>query len=138
MEYFKESYLTIRYEASLSLIHLEWNVKCITDAQYKQGCEVALKLIREKDCTRWLGDLTNMGVIPVASQHWTNHVWFPKLFESSLQHMALIVSKDIFNKVAVNNILNKADGISFKTHYFSDKKEALEWLQKQKTQVLTV
>ncbi|MDO1447245.1 STAS/SEC14 domain-containing protein [Rhodocytophaga aerolata] len=134
MVYFKEDYLTIHYDANLELIHLEWNTKFISDAQYKKGCEAALKLIQEKKCTRWLGDLTNMGVIPMESQHWTNQNWFPRLFESSLQHMALLVSKDVFNKVAVNNIINKANGITFATKYFQNKAEALAWLKIQKTQ----
>lgn len=138
MEYFKEDYLIIRYEASLDLIHLQWNTKFLTDVQYKKGCEAALKLIQEKKCTRWLGDLTNMGVIPLESQHWTNQNWFPRLFESSLQHMGLIVSKDIFNKVAVNNIINKANGISFATKYFQNKEEALVWLKQQETQKVAV
>jgi len=136
MEYFKEDYLTIRYEASLKLIHLEWNVKVITDDQYKKGCEAALKLIVEKKCTRWLGDLTHMGIIPIATQHWTNQDWFPRLFQSSLQHMALIVSKDIFNKVAVNSIIDKANGITFSTQYFPTQAEARAWLLEQKTQVV--
>ena len=68
------------------------------------------------------------------SQHWTNQYWFPRLFESSLQPMALIVFKDVFNKVAVNNIINKANGISCSTKHFPGKSEALAWLKQQKTQ----
>ncbi len=79
-----------------------------------------------------LCDTTHMGVLPLESQRWTNQVLTPKYMESQLQGMAIITAKDVFNKVAMNNIVRKANNTHLDTTFFATYQEALAWAKAQK------
>ncbi len=132
MEYFKEDYARVSYDPSLEMAIISWNAKFITHAQYQKATHALLKLILEKHCTRALCDTTHMGVLPLESQHWTNEVLTPKYMESQLQVMAIVTSKDVFNKVAMNNIVRKANNTQLVTTFFATYQEALAWAKAQK------
>lgn len=131
MEFFKEEYALVSYEASLEMAVITWNAKFLTDAQYQKATNALLKLILEKRCTRCLCDTTYMGVLPLESQKWTHEVLTPKYMETQLQVMAIVTSKDVFNKVAMNNIVRKANNTQLNTTFFATYQEALGWLKVQ-------
>jgi hypothetical protein len=111
---------------------ITWNAKFLTDAQYQKATTALLKLILEKRCTRCLCDTTHMGVLPLESQKWTHEVLTPRYMESHLQIMAIVTSKDVFNKVAMNNIVRKANNTQLNTTFFATYPEALAWIKAQK------
>ncbi len=131
-EYFKEDYARVSYDPSMEMAIISWNAKFITHAQYEKATHALLKLILEKHCTRALCDTTHMGVLPLESQRWTNEVLTPKYMESHLQAMAIVTSKDVFNKVAINNIVRKANNTQLNTTFFATYQEALAWAKAQK------
>jgi hypothetical protein len=52
--------------------------------------------------------------------------------ESQLQVMAIVTSQDVFNKVAINNIVRKANNTQLNTTFFATYQEALAWIKVQK------
>jgi hypothetical protein len=132
MEYFKEDYARVSHDSALEMAIISWNAKFITHAQYQKATNALLKLILEKHCTRALCDTTHMGVLPLESQRWTNEVLTPKYMESQLQIMAIVTSQDVFNKVAMNNIVRKANNTQLNTTFFATYQEALAWIKAQK------
>ena len=132
MEYFKEEYACVSYDQSLEMAIISWDAKFLTHAQYQKATNALLNLIMEKHCTRALCDTTHMGVLPLESQKWTNDVLTPKYMDSNLQIMAIVTSKDVFNKVAMTNIVRKANNTQLNTTFFATYPEALAWAKAQK------
>ena len=71
-----------------------------------------------------------MKAIRPADQDYINNEWLPELIKKAkLKKSASIQSNDVFAKMAVENILRKADGlIKFDTHYFDTIDDACKWL----------
>ena len=136
MQYYKDDSATITYEQSSDMAVIVWHVKFITHAQYLKANDALLKLILEKHCTRLLCDTTNMGVLPLESQGWTTNVLTHKYLQSNLQFTAIVTSKDVFNKVAMNNIVRKTNNTQYHNTFFASYPEALTWLKNQKIQQL--
>ncbi len=98
--------------------------------EYRQILNTYLQLVTEKKVLRWIGDNTNAKAIRPSDQEWTVQEWAPKFSaQGNVERMAVIVSKDIFNKMAVDNILLKAGiAVRFDTHYFDNEAAALAWV----------
>jgi hypothetical protein len=136
MHYYKDDCALITYEQSLDMAIIIWDVKFVTHAQYLKANEALLKLILEKHCTRLLCDTTHMGVLPLESQQWSHTELSAKYLKSSLQFTAIVTSKDVFNKVAMNNIVRKTNNTQLNSIFFASYPEALAWMKTQKVQVV--
>jgi hypothetical protein len=129
---YQEKYVEIHYEASQNRIATVWNAKFLTNEQFKKASNAMLGIVIEKQCTQALADLTNMGVIPMESQRWTQTDLFPRLCQTSMQFCANVLSKDVFNKVAINSMVSKMNGTQLVITNFITVKEASDWLSLQK------
>ncbi|MDJ1470183.1 hypothetical protein [Xanthocytophaga flava] len=131
MQYFKDDSAVITYDESFDMALIIWDVKFITHAQYQKVNTALLQLILERNCTRLVCDTTNMGVLPMESQQWTKDELSPMYIQSSLQFTAIVTSKDVFNKVAMNNIVRKSNNTHYNSIFFANYPEALTWIKKQ-------
>jgi hypothetical protein len=129
MVYFKNDNITITYEEDLRLVRTKWQGFANSE-EYRQVLNTYLQLVNEKEVTRWIGDNTDAKAIRPADQEWTVKEWAPKFSDQGkVKRMAVIVSKDIFNKMAIDNILMKGgDIVGFDTHYFDNEAAALAWV----------
>ncbi|AKQ45207.1 hypothetical protein TH63_05485 [Rufibacter radiotolerans] len=132
MVYFRNDTITIKYDEENQLVRTQWHGFAGSE-EYREILTMYLQLVREKPVTRWIGDNTKAKAIRPADQEWTTKVWAPMFSqEGNVKKLAVIVSKDIFNKMAVENMVMKAEGvIGFDTHYFNDEEEALAWVMEQ-------
>lgn len=134
MNHFEEAYLHIKAEKSIAI--MEWKGLAKTD-DYRKGFESFLQLLKNGKYLLWLFDYTGAKVIDVKDQKWTTGEWLPsaiKVMKGDLQKVAVIMSKDIFNKVAVRVIMTQiAQQTQVEVAYFDDKEDALDWLMKHET-----
>jgi hypothetical protein len=134
MNHFEEAYLHIKAEKSIAI--MEWKGLAKTD-DYRKGFESFLQLLKNGKYLLWLFDYTDAKVIDVKDQKWTTGEWLPsavKVLKGDLQKVAVIMSKDIFNKVAVRVIMTQiAQQTQVEVAYFDDKEDALDWLMKHET-----
>jgi hypothetical protein len=129
MSYFEEEYLHIISEESIAI--MEWKGLAKTEA-YRRGFEAFLEMLEEGEHTLWLTDFTGGKVIDIKDQKWTTSEWLDRALEvvgDSLKKVAVILSTDIFNKVAVRLIMNAlTQNTDAEVAYFEDKDDAMEWL----------
>ena len=126
MKYYENEIVKIFYYPEQEVGLGVWNGKGLDD-KYQDGLNNALKLIKEKKLTRWIGELTNLGVISQDNQHWTNTEWFPAALGAGLTRIAVVVSSDIFGKMSVDSIMSKvADGVY--SRYFDKLEDAKKWI----------
>lgn len=95
---------------------------------YQNVLNSALRLFKEKNISLWMADLRDMEAITEEDQKWANEVWFPQAIGGGLKKIAILISKDAFNQMAVEEIMTKVDAINFSSGYFSDFSEAEKWL----------
>jgi hypothetical protein len=129
MIYFQNDNIIISYDEESKLVQTQWQ-GFVNSEEYRQILNTYLQLVSEKEVTRWIGDNTHAKAIRPADQEWTVKEWAPKFAaQGNVKRMAVIVSTDIFNKMAIDNILLKGgDTVGFDTHYFDNEKAASAWV----------
>lgn len=127
--YFDSDYLQINYDQELDCVIMNWKPEMLSSEDYRYGLAQGLELVNKKECENWIGNLREMKMITMADEKWTNETWFPQALKTTLRHMAVVVSTDAFNKVAVNNIMGQVKVAHLTTKYFQDVEESREWLK---------
>lgn len=134
MIYLNEPYLQIKVDKSVAV--MEWKGLAKGDA-YRKGFEQFLKAVKEHQINNWLLDFTNGKVIDVKDQKWTTDEWLPHavmMLGGNIQKVAVILSTDVFNKVASRVIATTIAKLSdAEIAYFDDRRDALEWLAQYET-----
>ncbi|CAN5919829.1 hypothetical protein BH24BAC1_BH24BAC1_25280 [soil metagenome] len=126
--YYQKPHLTIYYDEARSLGKSEWN-GFVSGEEYRESSLACLKLMKEKQVRFWVADDRNMRAIRLKDQEWTNTVLIPKILLTNLEKMALIVSNDMFNQIAVDSMIDKAsDNLTFEIKYFNDLAAGEEWV----------
>ncbi len=127
MPLFEEKYLTIQHDEDVNCIHMQW-VGFATSQKYQHGMNTGLEKVKEKEVSRWLANMAEMGVITPEDQKWTNEDWFPRLLEAGIRTAAVVMSKDIFNQLSVKKIGEDMTDNSYTMHFFDNLEEAKKWL----------
>lgn len=90
----------------------------------------SLEVVNEYELTRWLADRRKMKAILQQDQQWTIDEFIPKMLESPLRRMATIVSNDLFNRMAMENMIQRSGGLGdIVIREFDSVEEAMVWLK---------
>ncbi|MFZ1686434.1 MAG: hypothetical protein WAU70_03370 [Flavobacteriales bacterium] len=128
---FDEPFLRVSHTPKDHLIHLEWKGHARSD-QYRMGLDLGLDFVKKHDVRYWLADLRKMTAILQADEKWANEVWFPKIFDTGLEKMAVLPSSDYFNQTSVQRSFTAVNGkLTFKVAWFREAGEAFDWLCQQ-------
>ena len=129
--YFTEDYLTLYYNRQNRTVRAVWN-GFLSGETLRYAVQQCLQLIEEEQTLNWLADNRKMKAIRQKDQEWLESVIIPKLMASPLQKMATMVSDDIFNQMAVENLHSKANKqVKFDHQYFKNEKAAAQWLEEK-------
>ncbi|MDX5436503.1 MAG: hypothetical protein LPK03_04875 [Pontibacter sp.] len=126
--YYETEVIRVSYDEERKLGVSEWKGFVSSDELRATALRM-LEFVNEYGITRWLSDRRKMRAIRQRDQQWTIDVFIPKVMESSLRRMASVVSEDIFNKMAIEQMLKRSGGLgSIVLRDFNNVPEALEWL----------
>ena len=127
--YFKNNYLTLYYHTAESLGHPVWT-GFASGEERRQSVRECIKLIQEEKPKFWLTDNRKMKAVRKADQDWFSQEIIPIMASSSLRKFAVLVSEDIFNQMAVENIYQQVvETNTFEMRFFDDETTALAWLK---------
>lgn len=136
MENFEEEFLKITFEEPVAV--MEWLGLAKTD-NYRLGHNQFTKMLREHPLRRWLFNYKQGRVIDIKDQNWTTEEWFPEalaVLENDLYKIGVVLSSDIFNKVAVRIITEKIrNEYDIEIAFFEDEDEAMEWLAAEPSEI---
>ncbi|PIY08025.1 MAG: hypothetical protein COZ18_14440 [Flexibacter sp. CG_4_10_14_3_um_filter_32_15] len=121
----------MHHNEDVECIHMKWTGFATSD-KYRHGMNTGLEKVKEKKVSRWLADMAEMGVITPNDQKWTNEDWFARLLAAGIRTAAVVMSKDIFNQLAVKKIGEDMTDNSYTMHFFDDLEEAKKWLSAYK------
>jgi SpoIIAA-like len=124
----KDEYVTVGSEMDQSLITLTWTGFAPSPV-FRSILEDALLNVRLHKLSFWLADLRGMNAILRQDEQWSSNDWFPRLANSGLRRMAILMSSDYFNQMSVERIMtNASPALPFEVRYFEDPEAARTWL----------
>ncbi|MCC5929543.1 MAG: hypothetical protein JJU28_09885 [Cyclobacteriaceae bacterium] len=126
--YFESTVIVIEHDQELGAVVMNWKPVWLKSELYREALEKGLELVKEKNLQNWIANLKEMKLITLEDEKWTNEVWFPKALKSPIRHMALILSSDVFNKVAVNKIMSEQQVKNITSLNVQSVSEAREWI----------
>ncbi|MBC7125371.1 MAG: hypothetical protein H5T24_07040 [Bacteroidales bacterium] len=97
--------------------------------EFRKGCNAALELMRKHNITKVLTDNTDAKVFAVEDQKWLNEEWLPQAQAFGYRCSAVLLPNDPFITFAVKNIMAKRDPKKFTSRFFTDERNALDWLK---------
>jgi hypothetical protein len=132
--YFESEYVTLYADPVRRMGRAVWN-GFMSGEVFRSNVNTSLRLIEDKNPVIWLADNRKMKAIRQKDQEWFEKEVLPRLGASSLRKMATLISTDIFNQMAIENIFTRGDKlIRFDHQFFKDEQEALEWLGVSQTE----
>lgn len=99
--------------------------------QFRDACYQSLILLTTMKTSRMIADNTDGRVVSMDDQKWMLENWFPQAYESGYRTSAVVISKNFFRELAIDNIVNQLDKGKFTVHYFDDFEKAKEWMKNQ-------
>ncbi len=129
INYFQNHVVTITYDPEWELGTAQWE-GFLSSEEFREAVTKCLQLLEDYKPLRWLGDNRKMKVIRQADQDWFVANALPRIQASTIRRHATIVSEDIFNKMAVEQMIQRADNPeALFLKEFNSKPLALAWLK---------
>jgi hypothetical protein len=102
----------------------------MSEADFKKGIEAEKTAIEEAKPKNILADTLQMGfAIPPSLQEWHNNIIFPVFQSVGLQKLAVLVSRDLFVQVSIEQLIDEdKQNVGLKTKYFDSEENAINWL----------
>lgn len=127
--YYESEFVKISFDEAQHLGVAEWN-GFLSSKDYRENAVRCLELIEHYELKFWLGDNRKMKAIRQADQQWTVEVMVPRLLASSMRRMANLVSEDIFNKMAVEQMIKRVSPLNnLQIRDFESEAAAMAWLK---------
>ena len=125
---YDKTYCKIFFHEDLQCVHLNWE-GFATSEEFREACDFSLELLEQKQVSRMIADNTNSKAITPEDQKWLNEDWFGRAFAKGFRVSATIYSKNVFNKLALKNIVNNINGEVFTVQMFESFEDANVWIQ---------
>lgn len=127
--HFQNQVITISYNLDQRLGIAVWN-GFLSSLEFREATEACANLIEEHQLLLWLGDNRKLRAIRQADQDWFVAHIMPRLIASTLRRNASVLSEDLFNRMAVEQIVKRAENLGdMAINEFDDIEAALAWLQ---------
>lgn len=128
MVVFDKPYITIEVFEEEGLVYTEWHGFANSE-EYRAVLNHYTEIANTYNISKWIGNAKNAKAIRPIDQEWTLREWIVDFAKTKVRRMAVIVSDDVFNRMAVDNLLTKSSGIvKFDTKYFKSVDEAKRWV----------
>jgi hypothetical protein len=125
--YYNTRFKSISWNPDYNLVCAEWKDFAKTD-EFKESIRKQVELLKNKNSEKVLLDARNFKGVGPKDQEWAEDHHIPALIENGLKRLAIITSQNIFGKVTLNYLLDKADLSKAKVKLFATDIEAMAWL----------
>ncbi len=128
---FQLPFIEVKYLAEIHTLEYQWK-GFIKNNDALLAMRKITALVKEKNASALLADLTAFGGGSSETSQWVDAVWSPDLHLAGIRHLAIVVPVSIFadftNKVALGvNTLSL-----FNIQKFKSVEEAYHWIAQQK------
>lgn len=125
MIYMDEPYLKLEWDEANKIVVAQWT-GFFSGERFRAGLIKGLEVIAAHSAANWLADVSDAKVTSLEDQNYLAYEWTPLAIARGLRRIAYVVPKDVIAQMALNRIVSQTQGLEM--HYFSDKREAQNWL----------
>ena len=125
---YQSDVVSILVDKDKQLGKAEWR-GFLSSPEFRENGLRCAQLCQDEKLERWLADQRTMRAIRQQDLQWAALELLPKLLATPLRRMAVVVSADIFNNMAMEQLYKRAGSIGdMVIKEFVTEEEALEWL----------
>lgn len=128
---FQNSFLTITYLPNIQGIKVQWESTSLhmDDIGFKESITGIQKAILTAKPRIIFADTLHMkyAIVPEL-QEWHNEIIFPAMVSANVHKLGILVSKDIFTQISIEQLIEDSINNDIQVRYFSSKDSALQWL----------
>ena len=128
----EHKYYTIEFEEAKNIIKVVWKEASenMTRTDFKEQQIIQTDCIIEKKSKLLFIDGRNFRfLVSPDLQEWTNNEQIPRALKVGLKKTAIILPKELFSQVSVEQTMEEEKAKSFETNYFDDEQKARTWLE---------
>jgi hypothetical protein len=124
---FENKHLIITYKDQGQYLLLTWN-GFIPSAVFRALADEIIKAVKKVKVSKILSDNTEWKIISPNDYSWAAAHWFPKAELSGVTHLATVLSKDAFNRLAERTVQQMTDVSNMQIRSFEKINDAETWL----------
>lgn len=124
--YFSTDYAQINYDAESNAIVFIWLTPPSYD-EFRNSMEQIIEAEQYFKTGKLIVDTSQQGTIHPDNQEWVANDWTERAIERGHTHAAIIMPKDIFAIMSIDDMMVQVKGII--VGYFNNMKEAIEWIK---------
>ncbi|WP_181306754.1 STAS/SEC14 domain-containing protein [Rufibacter sp. XAAS-G3-1] len=126
--YFKNHVFTLTYDDQYQLGIAE-ATGFLNSEEFREAITMCVRLIQEHKPLRWLANNRKMKAIRQVDQVWFREFAFPALRDSTILRNATVVSEDIFNQMAIEQLVKRGGDLGdMVLMEFESREEAMRWV----------
>ena len=118
---------TISYDASNKYVFMDWDGYA-TSAQFREGTEYMLQLLKQNNSSKVLADIKDMTIIGREDQNYVQFNFLPRAIDAGFRAIAIVRPVNHFNAVAIETISYRVNKTVVQMRVFDDIEEARKWL----------
>ena len=99
----------------------------VESANYRALLNKSIELLAQCKTCKLLSDTSQMEVIAIEDQDWSENDWAKRAIAAGLKYNAIVLSMDILSKLSIEYITNHAKVVNVK--YFDNVADAKTWLK---------
>lgn len=124
---FYNDFICIDTAETVSFLEVTWK-RVLQQEEYRQGMEAFIKCATLTGARLVLVNYCKMPTPTLADQTWAGTYAMPLLRKSSIERLARLLSVDIFQNLALENIFRLAQPLPYAAENFTQVDTALSWL----------
>lgn len=99
-----------------------------TSAEFREGTEYMLRLLKENGASKVLADIKDMAIIGREDQDYVHFNFLPRAIEAGFRAIAIVRPTSYFNAVAIETMSYRVRKTVVQMRVFGNIDEAREWL----------
>lgn len=118
---------SIFYDSECRCVSMDWDGYA-TSAEFREGTEFMLKLLKENNAHKVLADIKDMTLIGMEDQNYVQYNFLPRAINAGFRAIAIVRPVSYFNAVAIETISYRVKQTVVQMRVFDDIHEAKQWL----------
>lgn len=133
-DYYDEPHATVSYNETADVVVGELK-EFVEGSDFKEYMNTLIDVLEEKHATKMVADTSTFdAALTQEDQVWSVEDWTPRAEDAGLEHLALVMPEAVVAEMSIENIINMTDD-SITRDVFTDRSEAINWLEQQSTAV---
>lgn len=121
--------LVLFHDPELRLLYHRWQGQHNMN-RFRPAVEYILAQLRQQAVESWVIDMNGLPNVGLEDQIWLSDEVLPAIGPlANLRQLAVVLSPNVYNQLATENILHHGQGhLNFDVQFFTDSVSALDWL----------